>query len=153
MSETAGPGRHGVSFFDAPAERQNESGLGKDMQDFSASLIGQDRAIDSHRRERRPADRGRPHPGRKAGDLFAFGLSLARAVTKRWRLWASTPAGCTLPTLSRGTENRGAFRFGGRFTHRSVRIDAAIVLGATPRDPEFGLSAGATWVFNAFKVP
>ncbi len=44
-------------------------------------------------------------------------------------------------------------RFGARFTQGAVRLDAGVLIGVTPRDPEFGFTAGLTWVFNAFKVP
>ena len=33
------------------------------------------------------------------------------------------------------------------------RLLQGLLFGVTPRDPEFGFTAGFTWVFNAFKVP
>jgi hypothetical protein len=52
-----------------------------------------------------------------------------------------------------GGENRGMMRLGGRYTRGTVRVDTAVVVGMTSRDPEVGLTAGFTWVFNAFRVP
>ena len=52
-----------------------------------------------------------------------------------------------------GAEDRGLLRFGARYTVQGVRVDGGILLGLTSRDPSFGVSAGLTWVFNAFKVP
>ncbi len=43
-------------------------------------------------------------------------------------------------------------RVGGRFTRGTVRLDAGILLGMTSRDPNFGFTAGATYVFKAFDV-
>jgi hypothetical protein len=44
-------------------------------------------------------------------------------------------------------------RFGARYTTNGVRLDAGILLGLSPRDPEFGVTGGFTWVFDAFKIP
>jgi hypothetical protein len=44
-------------------------------------------------------------------------------------------------------------RLGGRYTRGPVRVDAALMLGMTSRDPSVGLTAGFTWVLNAFQVP
>ena len=44
-------------------------------------------------------------------------------------------------------------RFGGRYTRGTVRIDTAVLIGMTSRDPQIGLTTGFTWVFNAFRVP
>ena len=43
-------------------------------------------------------------------------------------------------------------RIGGRLTRGTVRIDTAILLGLTSRDPSFGFTAGATYVFKGFTV-
>ena len=56
-------------------------------------------------------------------------------------------------TTSIGAEDRGTLRVGGRYTRGSVRVDGAFMLGMTPRDPDYGVTAGLTWVFDAFKVP
>ena len=38
-------------------------------------------------------------------------------------------------------------------TRGAMRVDGAFMLGMTPRDPDYGVTAGLTWVFDAFKVP
>jgi len=43
-------------------------------------------------------------------------------------------------------------RVGSRLTRGPVRLDAALMLGITDRDPRWGVSTGLTWVFNAFTV-
>jgi hypothetical protein len=44
-------------------------------------------------------------------------------------------------------------RLGGRYTRGPVRVDAAVMLGMTSRDPQIGFTTGLTWVLNAFQVP
>ena len=55
--------------------------------------------------------------------------------------------------VSAGAEDRGLLRFGARYTQRRGARGRAFMLGLTPRDPEFGVTGGFTWVFDAFKVP
>jgi hypothetical protein len=155
LSETAGRPGMAFRFSTRLPNASNESGLGKDTQDFTASLIA-GKTIQSIR----VVFNGGlqivtdPTQGARQDDLFAFGFSLARAVTNSTEVVGEYAGRVHFAdVVGPGADNRGAFRFGGRFTHRTVRIDAGIILGATPRDPEFGVSVGATWVFNAFKVP
>ena len=51
-----------------------------------------------------------------------------------------------------GTESRSLMRVGSRITRGPVRLDGALVIGVTERDPTWGFSAGLTWVFKAFSV-
>ena len=51
-----------------------------------------------------------------------------------------------------GTDSLSAVRFGARFTKGPVRVDGAFIIGITERDPAWGFSTGATWVFRAFDV-
>jgi hypothetical protein len=44
-------------------------------------------------------------------------------------------------------------KLGGRFTHGPVRFDAGLFFGLTSVDPTVGVTAGFTYVFNAFTVP
>ena len=44
-------------------------------------------------------------------------------------------------------------RVGARVTRGPVRLDGALLLGMTERDPSWGFTAGFTWVFKAFTVP
>jgi hypothetical protein len=45
------------------------------------------------------------------------------------------------------------FRFGARHTRGTIRADAALLFGLTTNDPSFGVTAGVTYVFNAFQTP
>ena len=44
-------------------------------------------------------------------------------------------------------------RFGGRYTVGSWRADAGLLFGITSYDPSVGVTAGFTYVFDAFQVP
>ena len=35
----------------------------------------------------------------------------------------------------------------------TVRLDGGIIIGMTSRDPGFGFTVGATWVFKGFTIP
>jgi hypothetical protein len=52
-----------------------------------------------------------------------------------------------------GTESRGQFRLGVRYTVGSWRGDAAMFFGLAEHDPSLGIAGGFTYVFNAFTVP
>jgi hypothetical protein len=152
LSET--PGRPGLAFRFSTRlpNASNESGLGKDTQDFAVSLIA-GKTIQSIRVVFNGGLQilGDPTQASSQEDVFAYGVSVARAVTDAVEVVGEFSGRANI--VPPGTEDRGAFRFGGRFTHRAVRVDVGIILGVTPRDPEFGLTTGVTWVFDAFKVP
>jgi len=61
----------------------------------------------------------------------------------------STRGGDAFP----GTETRGLLKFGGRYTRGPIRFDGGVFFGTTTIDPTIGLTAGFTYVFNAFTVP
>lgn len=133
----------------------NESGLGKDMLDFSAgAAIG--KTIQSVRVVGNVAFLVLSNPTQLAAqdDLLAYSLSVARAVSPKAEIVGEFVGRANFATVATpGAEDRGLLRFGARYTHAAVRLDGGILLGLTPRDPEFGLTAGVTWVFNAFTVP
>jgi hypothetical protein len=52
-----------------------------------------------------------------------------------------------------GAEHRAVMRLGGRYTRAAVRVDAGVMFGMTSRDPQIGLTAGFTWVLDAFRIP
>ena len=56
-------------------------------------------------------------------------------------------------TAPPGTESRSALRFGARYTQGVTRVDAGIIVGLTSRDPGIGFMVGATYVFDAFRLP
>jgi hypothetical protein len=52
-----------------------------------------------------------------------------------------------------GTESRSQARAGLRATHAAVRVDGGVIFGLTERDPNFGITAGVTYVFRGFTLP
>jgi hypothetical protein len=93
---------------------------------------------------------GNPQGAQEPVKGLAFGASIARAVTNEFELVGelngrTQPWGDAVPA---GLESRGTLRFAGRYTHRLLRLDAGILVGVTSRDPNFGISAGATYVIT-----
>lgn len=135
---------------------KHASGLGQDTTDFAASLLA-GKTVQSIRVVGNVGFviMSEPLDAMKQNDLVTYGASVARAVTDhaefvgevngRW----STRAG----VAPLGTESRGLLKFGGRYTRGPVRLDTAVFFGLTSFDPTIGLTAGVTYVFNAFTVP
>ena len=135
----------------------NESGLGTDMTDFFASLLFA-KTVQSIRvvANGGVAILGDPTSAvPEQNDLMTFGLSVARAMTSATELVGEVNGRLNLANDNPdpGAENRATMRLGGRYTRGSVRVDAAVLVGMTARDPGVGLTTGFTWVLNAFQVP
>jgi len=154
--ETTSRPAFGVRFATKLPTASNESGLGLDPTDFFASLVGA-KTIRSVRVVGNIGlgILGDPTRGDRQNDVLTYGFSLARAVTQPAELVAEvngqidTRAGAPPP----GTGSRGQVRLGARYTIKSWRADAAVLIGVTSRDPSIGFTAGFTYVFNAFKIP
>lgn len=134
----------------------NEDGLGLDTIDFYASLLA-GKTIDT---VRVVANGGfgilsDPTTGNRQNDVLTYGLSIARAMTGAAEVVAEvsgrlhTRRGTPPP----GTESASEARLGARVTVGAMRIDGALVVGLTPRDPDVGMTAGFTWAFRAFSLP
>ncbi len=133
----------------------NESGLGKDMQDFETSVLLA-KTIQSVRVVGNVGLLMLGNPTRPAAqdDLLFYNLSVARAVSASAEVVGEFVGRANFAkTTTPGAEDRGLLRFGARYTHAGVRLDGGILLGLTPRDPEIGFTAGFTWVFNAVTIP
>jgi hypothetical protein len=157
LSETAGRPAIGVRFATKLPNASNENGIGLDTTDFYATvLIG--KTVQSVRMVGNAGlgILGDPTRGDRQGDVLAYGFSVARAVRQGVEVVGELN-GRYQPnddlSAPPGTDTRAAMRFGGRFTHRTLRLDAGIVLGLTKRDPSFGFTTGLTWVFRGFNVP
>jgi hypothetical protein len=147
----------GLRFATKLPNASNEAGLGTDLTDFFASLL----VAKTIRSIRAVGNAGVAILGDPAStvpaqnDLLTLGFSLARALTTSTEVVGEINSRLNLangdPTP--GGENRGVMRLGGRYTRGTVRVDAAAVIGLTSRDPDFGFTAGFTWVFDAFSVP
>ncbi len=153
-----GPGRPaiGLRFATRLPNASNESGLGQDTTDFFASFL-MGKTVKSLRivGNAGVAIVGDPTVAARQEDLLTFGMSLARAVVGGLELVTEYHGRMNLAASSPvpGTENRGVARAGLRFTRGPVRLDAAVLVGATSSDLDLGATAGLTWVFTAFRMP
>ena len=156
LTETASHPAIGVRFATRLPNAGNESGLGLDTTDFHAQiLVG--KTVQSIRFVGNVGlgILGDPTRGDNQNDVLDYGVSVARAIREGLEVVgevngrASTRGG----TAPAGTESRGTLRLGGRLTRGTVRLDAGLLFGITSRDPGFGFTAGATWVFKGFAVP
>ena len=154
--ETMGRPAFGVRFATKLPNASNENGLGSDTTDFLASLLVA-KTVQSVRVVGNfgvgiLAD---PTRGDRQNDVVTYGLSFARAVTQQAEFVGevngrvSTRTGAAFP----GTESRGTFKFGSRYTRGSLRLDAGMFLGLTSLDPTIGFTTGFTYVFDAFTLP
>jgi hypothetical protein len=155
-AETAGRPSFGVRFATKLPNTSNESGLGLDTTDFYASIL-----VGKTVRSVRTVGNvgvgilGDPTRGDRQNDVLTYGVSIARALTRGTEIVGEvngrvdTRAGEPPP----GTESRGMARVGMRYTTGGWRADAGLLFGLTAQDPDFGVLAGFTYVFNAFKVP
>lgn len=156
LSETPSRPAFGIRFATKLPNASNESGLGTDTTDFYATILGA-KTVQSIRLVGNlgVGIMGDPTVGNRQNDVLVYGVSFARAMTNAAELVGelngrlSTRRGEAFP----GTESRGLLRFGGRFTHGTVRLDGGIFFGMTSVDPSLGFTAGVTYVFNAFTVP
>lgn len=155
LSETARRPAIGTWFSTRLPNAGNESGLGKDVQDFSSALtIG--KTVQSVRVVGNIGVLmiGRPTEAVAQDDLLIYGLSVARAISQNAEVVGEFVGRANFANIvTPGAEDRGLLRFGARYTKGAVRLDGGILLGLTSYDPEIGLTGGLTWVFDAFRVP
>ncbi|HET7694193.1 MAG TPA: hypothetical protein VFK57_00650 [Vicinamibacterales bacterium] len=156
LGETASRPALGVRFATKLPNASNESGLGLDTTDFHAQVL-----VGKTVRSIRVVGNvglgilGDPTRGDNQNDVLLYGLSVARAVREGIEVVGELNGRATTRsgTAPAGTESRSTIRIGGRITRGTVRLDAGVLLGLTSRDPGFGITAGATWVFKGFTVP
>lgn len=156
LSETSGRPAFGLRFATRLPNASNESGLGRDTTDFTASLLfGK-----TVRSLRIVGNIGflilnNPILAARQDDLLTYGLSLARAVSTNAEIVGELNGRANFMEnpVTLGSEDRATMRVGARYTTGAFRIDGGVLLGMTPRDPEFGVTVGFTWVVNAFTIP
>ena len=119
----------------------NESGLGKDVQDFASALsIG--KTVQSVRVVANIGMMmiGKPTEAAAQDDLLIYSLSVARAISPAAEVVGEFVGRANFANIvTPGAEDRGLLRFGMRYTMSGVRVDGGILLGLTPRDPEIGV--------------
>ena len=134
----------------------NETGLGLDTLDFSATvLVGKTRGSNRYVGNLGLAILGDTVRGDRQSDVLVYGFSLAHALADgleavgevhgqfQWAWEFPRP----------GAASRATFRGGVRYTRGAGRVDAGLLLGTTAEDPGIGLTVGYTHVFDAFTPP
>jgi hypothetical protein len=157
LSEGAQRPALGLRFATRLPNASNESGLGHDLTDFFASLLVA-KTVQSIRIVGNGglAILGDPTSAiPQQHDLFTFGVSVARAMTTAAEIVGEVNGRLNVAQDSPaiGAEHRATMRVGSRYTRGPVRVDAGVMFGMTSRDPKIGLTAGLTWVLDAFRVP
>ena len=144
--------RFGTKLPAAPREK----GMGLGTTDFSADLlIG--KTVQSVRTVANVSllVLGNPVGAQEPVRALGFGVSVARALTNDFEVVGEVnghlnPMGDAVPP---GTESRGVMRLASRYTHQLLRVDFGHPDRHHPRDPAFGISAGATYVIGGNAGP
>ena len=134
----------------------NEAGLGSDTMDYFASLLA-GKTFDT---VRVVGNAGfgilsDPTRGDRQNDVLTYGLSIARAMSHTTEIVAEVAGrlNARSENVPPGTETVTTAQIGARATWGAMRLDGALMVGLTPRDPDFGITAGFTWAFRAFNAP
>ena len=155
LSETASRPAVGIRFATKLPNASNEKGIDLDTTDVSGTLL----LAKTVQSIRVVGNLGagiltNPTSGVGQNDVFLYGLSFARAVTQAAELVGELNGRVsTRSNAFTGTESRGILKIGGRYTHGPVRFDAGLFFGLTTIDPTIAVTAGLTYVFNAFTIP
>lgn len=156
LPETGSTPSVGFRFATRLPNASRKSGIGQDTTDFGAALLVA-KTVQSIRVVGNFGwvSMSEPLDGTRQNDVLTYGLSFARAVTNRTEIVGELNGRASVRsgTAAIGTESRGRLKLGGRFTPGPVRFDAAVFFGLNAVDPTIGLTAGVTYVFNAFKIP
>jgi hypothetical protein len=154
--ETAQRPSFGFRFATRLPNSKHASGMGQSTTDFGASLLV-GKTVQSVRVVGNIGwvIMSEPLDAAKQNDMLTYGLSVARAVTERSEIVAEINGRASTRdgVAPIGTESRGLLKLGGRFTQGPVRLDLGLFFGLHAVDPTIGVTAGVTYVFNAFTLP
>ena len=156
LPETSGSPSIGFRFVTRLPNASRKSGIGQDTTDFGASLLA-GKTIQSIRVVGNLGwtSMSQPLDGTRQNDVLMYGFSLARAVTNTTEVVGEIVGRASVANgpAPIGTESRGLLKVGGRYTYGPVRFDAAVFFGLNAVDPTVGFTTGATYIFNAFRLP
>ena len=155
LPETAHHPSVGFRFATRLPNATNESGLGLDTTDFYASLLGA-KTVQSIRivGNLGIGILGDPVDGHAQNDVVMYGASVARAMNDKTELVAELNGRISVRDVAfPGTESRGLFTVGARYTRGAGRFDAGLFVGLTSVDPTIGFTVGYTHVLRAFNIP
>jgi hypothetical protein len=156
IAEGAGRPSFGFRFATKLPNASNEAGLGLDTTDFFASLLAA-KNVQSVRvvGNLGLGILGDPTSGNRQNDALTYGISFARALTDRAEVVGEVNGRASLRSgeACPGTESSSKLRVGARFTSGTIRFDGGVIVGLTSDGPTIGMTAGFTYVFDAFRVP
>jgi len=156
LPETGRSPSIGFRFSTRLPNASRKSGIGQDTTDFGAALLA-GKTVQSIRVVANLGwiSMSQPLDGTRQNDELVYGFSLARAVTNSTEVVGEIFGRASVANgpAPIGTESRGRLKFGGRYTYGPVRLDAAVFFGLNAVDPTVGFTAGATYIFNAFRLP
>ena len=127
----------------------NESGLGHDTLNFIGTVLG-GKTTGSTRIVGNAgiAVLSDVIEGSRQQDAFLGSVSVAHALTNALEVVGELATQRVLfadvPPI--GAEPHGNLRGAVRFTQGSWRVDAGLIVGLTRQDPDYGFTAGLTWV-------
>lgn len=130
----------------------NESGLGNDTFDWFVTLL----AGKSFGRTRIVGNVGAavlalPTEAARQNDVLTLAFSVTQRASRTVDLVAEASGRIDLKgPPPPGTEDRAELRVGARYRADPLRFDAATIIGVGDDDPEFGLTFGVTYTFDAF---
>jgi hypothetical protein len=155
LAETAEHPAFSFRFATKLPNASNEKGLGLDTTDFFATVL----VAKTVQSVRVVGNLGLgiladPTNGNRQNDALMYGLSFARALTQQIEFVGELNGRLSTRAIAfPGTESRGLLKLGGRYTLGSLRMDTGVFFGLTTVDPTIGVTAGFTYVFNAFTLP
>jgi hypothetical protein len=81
---------------------------------------------------------------------LGYGFSIARALTNAFEIVGEVNGRLSSfeEIVPGSPESRAVMRAAGRYTYAMLRLDFGILVGITKSDPNFGISAGATYVIT-----
>jgi hypothetical protein len=155
MAETTARPSIGIRLATKLPNSSNESGLGLDTMDFYGTvLVGKTTKSTRYVGNLGLGIFGDPTAGDRQNDLLLYGFSVARALHTGFEVVAEANGRINFQNnAASGGESRTTLRAGARYTMGPGRVDAAVLIGATSRDPKIGFTVGYTHVFNSFNVP
>jgi hypothetical protein len=127
----------------------NESGLGLDTTDFwlwllAGKTIGPARVAANLG----AGVLGLPTRGDRQNDVWGYGLSLVAPLGGGWEAGLEVQGSLDVRgDTPVGTEERGQGRVGVRRAFGSLALDAAVLVGLTDPEPDWGGAAGLAWTF------
>jgi len=156
MNEHPGRPGLGVRLVTKLPNASNESGLGLNTMDFYATLL-----IGKTAGSVRFVGNGGlgilsdPTDATRQVDVLPYGFSIARALVEGFEVVGEVNGHVQFSEEfpPPGAESHAVFRAGARYTRGAGRVDAAVLIGTTKKDPSVGFTVGYTHVFNAITIP